>query len=76
MTIITWPAFLPQETNILSIPLGPKVLFTRSPMAMAPMKLDKRATSAFSSSASFLSILSGLRDTYKTISCDHDTRAR
>lgn len=62
---LTWPAFLPQEIRILSIPFGPRVLFTKSPMAIAPMKLDIRATSAFSSSASFFKILMGFSDTWK-----------
>lgn len=67
---LTWPAFLPMETRILSIPLGPSVLLTRSPTAMAPIKLDMRATSAFSSSASFFKILIGFSDTWNIRSCD------
>lgn len=74
-SVFTWPAFLPQDTRILSIPLGPKVLLTKSPIAIAPMKLDIRANSDFSSSASFFKILMGFSDTCTIISCDQDTRA-
>jgi hypothetical protein len=37
------------DCNILSMPLGPSVLFTRSPTAMAPTKAESRAFSPFSS---------------------------
>ncbi len=37
------------DCNILSIPFGPKVLFTRSPTAIAPTNAERRAFSPFSS---------------------------
>merc|ERR1719167_740390 len=59
----TDPLGLPMPQRILSMPLGPRVLLTRSPMAIAPTKEDKRATSAFSSSALFFIILIGFKET-------------
>ena len=53
--------------KILSIPLGPRVLLTRSPMAMAPTKEERRAVSARSSSALCFMILMGLRETILTL---------
>ena len=40
--------------RILSMPLGPSVLLTRSPMATAPTNDDNRAISVLSSSAPWL----------------------
>merc|ERR1719471_1248220 len=57
----TVPLPLPIPHRILSMPLGPRVDLTRSPMAMAPTKLERRATSAFSSSAPCLNIRRALR---------------
>ena len=50
MVTVTW---LPLETDmrILSMPLGPRVLLTRSEIAMAPTKDARRACSPFSSVA-------------------------
>lgn len=42
------------ECKILFMPLGPNVLLTRSPMAMAPTKEDSLAFSDFSIVASSL----------------------
>ena len=50
-----------------ALPLGPRVDFTRSPTAMAPINEDNRAVSAFSSSASALRIRTGFNDTCKSI---------
>jgi hypothetical protein len=36
------------DYNILSIPHGPNVVFTMSLIAVAPIKLDNRASSPFS----------------------------
>ena len=52
----------PLLNRILSMPLGPNVLFTKSPIAMAPIKEDRRAVSALSSSAPALKILTGARE--------------
>jgi len=41
------------------MPLGPRVLFTRSPTAMAPTKADSRAFSPFSSVTSSAKIWVG-----------------
>lgn len=62
---LTWPSLRPTPTRILSMPLGPRVLLTSSPIAMAPTKLERRAISPFSSSASYFRILVGFSDTYK-----------
>ncbi|CCF31888.1 I12_0309p, partial [Colletotrichum higginsianum] len=43
------PVDLDVYCRILSIPLGPRVLLTRSPTAMAPTKAERRAFSPFSS---------------------------
>uniref|UniRef100_A0A2M4D3C5 Putative secreted protein n=1 Tax=Anopheles darlingi TaxID=43151 RepID=A0A2M4D3C5_ANODA len=61
-----WPALRPWATKILSMPFGPRVLFTSSPMAMAPTNDDRRAISPFSSSASCFRIRTGFRDTIFT----------
>ena len=53
--ILKFPVFL-------TMPLGPNVLFTKSPIAMAPIKEDRRAVSALSSSAPALKILTGARE--------------
>ncbi|KAG9954768.1 hypothetical protein KCU85_g351, partial [Aureobasidium melanogenum] len=45
---------------ILSIPLGPRVVLTRSPTAIAPTKADRRAFSPFSSVTSSAKICVGL----------------
>jgi hypothetical protein len=58
----TLPSFLPSHNNILSIPFGPKVLLTSSPIAMAPMNDESLAVSAFSSSASPFNIVTGFKD--------------
>ena len=58
----TFPSERPSLRRILSIPFGPRVVLTRSPMAIAPMKDDKRAVSAFSSSASCFKIETGFKD--------------
>lgn len=63
-TILTFPSLRPIDTNILSIPLGPRVLLTRSPIAIAPVNVVNRAISLFSSSASGFNIRTGLRETY------------
>lgn len=63
-TVHTCPSLRPNETRILSIPFGPRVVFTRSPTAIAPTKLDSRAVSAFSSSASCLRTRTGFREVY------------
>ena len=60
---INQPVPLPMLIRILSIPLGPRVLFTRSPIAMAPTKEERRAVSALSSSALCFKIRIGLRET-------------
>ena len=44
VTLMLW-SFWETRWRILSIPLGPRVVFTRSAMAMAPMKEDMRAFS-------------------------------
>ena len=44
------------------MPLGPSVLLTRSPTAMAPTKADRRAFSPFSSVTSSPKICVGLKD--------------
>ncbi|KAL1836335.1 hypothetical protein VTK73DRAFT_5090 [Phialemonium thermophilum] len=48
--------------RILSIPLGPSVLFTRSPTAMAPTKAARRAFSPFSSVVPSSKICVGLNE--------------
>jgi hypothetical protein len=47
---------------ILSIPLGPRVLLTRSPTAMAPTKAVRRAFSPFSSVVPSSKIWVGLKE--------------
>mmetsp|Transcript_22401 Transcript_22401/g.49861 ORF Transcript_22401/g.49861 Transcript_22401/m.49861 type:complete len:226 (+) Transcript_22401:480-1157(+) len=42
----------PTDCNILSMPLGPRVVLTRSAMAMAPTKEDMRALEPLKTSAS------------------------
>ena len=49
------------QIDTINPTLGPRVDLTRSPMAMAPTKLERRATSAFSSSAPCLNIRRALR---------------
>lgn len=44
------------------MPLGPKVLFTRSPTAMAPTNAERRAFSPFSSVVPSSKIWVGLND--------------
>ncbi|EDS30801.1 conserved hypothetical protein [Culex quinquefasciatus] len=51
MVTSTYPALRPCATRIMSIPFGPSVLLTRSPIAIAPANEDSRAISPFSSSA-------------------------
>jgi len=58
----TLPSFLPSHNSILSIPFGPNVLLTNSPIAIAPMNEESLAVSAFSSSASPFNILTGFKD--------------
>jgi hypothetical protein len=48
------------DCNILSMPLGPSVLLTKSPTAMAPTKAERRAFSPFSSVTSSAKIWVGL----------------
>lgn len=59
----TFPSSLPSQRRILSMPFGPKVDLTRSPMAIAPMKEERRADSALSSSASARRTRTGFNDT-------------
>ena len=67
-SFVTWtcPSFLPMPHKILSMPRGPRVVLTRSPTAMAPTKEERRAISAFSSSASCFITRTGLRETCKS----------
>lgn len=53
--------FSPSDKRILSMPFGPRVLLTKSPTAIAPTKDERRACSAFSSSAPDFMIWIGLR---------------
>jgi hypothetical protein len=48
------------DCKILSIPLGPNVLLTKSPTAIAPTNADSRAFSPFSSVTSSANIWVGL----------------
>ncbi|CAY80364.1 EC1118_1I12_0309p [Saccharomyces cerevisiae EC1118] len=48
-SFVTMQVLLDALCNNLSIPFGPNVLFTKSPTAMAPTNVDKRAFSALSS---------------------------
>ena len=51
-SFVTWISFpWPDETRILSIPFGPNVVLTKSPIAIAPTNDDRRAVSALSCSA-------------------------
>ena len=50
------------DCRILSIPLGPRVLLTKSPTAMAPTNAERRAFSPFSSVTSSPKICVGLKD--------------
>lgn len=50
------------DCMILSIPLGPRVLLTRSPTAMAPTKAVSRAFSPFSSVVPSSKIWVGLKE--------------
>lgn len=50
------------DCMILSMPLGPKVLLTRSPTAMAPTKAVRRAFSPFSSVVPSSKIWVGLKE--------------
>lgn len=50
------------DWRILSIPFGPRVLFTKSPTAMAPTKAARRAFSPFSSVVPSAKIWVGKKD--------------
>lgn len=63
-TVSGWETYA--DCRILSMPLGPSVLFTRSPTAMAPTKADRRAFSPFSSVVPSSKICVGLKDDYRT----------
>lgn len=55
LVISTLLVLLSSQSSILSIPLGPRVLLIKSPIAIAPTNDERRAVSAFSSSAPPLS---------------------
>jgi hypothetical protein len=57
------------DCNILSMPLGPSVLLTKSPTAMAPTKAERRAFSPFSSVTSSAKICVGLLYDCGCVSC-------
>lgn len=50
------------DCKILSMPFGPRVLFTKSPTAIAPTKAERRAFSPFSSVTSSAKIWVGLKE--------------
>lgn len=53
---------------ILSMPLGPRVLLTKSPTAMAPTNAERRAFSPFSSVVPSSKIWVGLKEDYTAVS--------
>lgn len=57
-----WQRQTHADCRILSMPLGPRVLFTKSPTAMAPTKAARRAFSPFSSVVPSSKICVGRKD--------------